>query len=172
MTRQSESATDFFIRNAVIDESSVIASVLLQAFIEYKPLYSPGGFSATTPTSDQIRARWIEGPVWVAVQNENLLGTAAAVSKGGGLYIRSMAVLPFVRGYGIAGQLLREIENYAFISRHKYLFLSTTPFLKSAIRLYERFGFKLCDKGKDDLFGTPLFMMVKQLELGETESGD
>lgn len=163
MKNQSDSAIDVLIRNAVVDESSAIASILRQAFIEYKPLYTPDGFAATTPTSDQIRERWGEGPVWVAIQNGSIVGTVAAVPKNSGLYVRSMAVLPSARGYGIAGQLLKEIESYAINHHHGCLFLSTTPFLNEAIRLYQRFGFKHSDEDIHDLFGTPLFTMVKPL---------
>lgn len=163
MTSQPESAQAVLIRNAVMDESAAIVSVLRQAFIEYEPLYTPGGFSATTPTSDQIRERWDEGPVWVAVQNENIIGTVAVVPKSAGLYIRSMAVLPSARGQGIAGRLLKEVELFAFKHSHMNLFLSTTPFLKEAIRLYENFGFERNEEGVHDLFGTPLFTMVKPL---------
>jgi len=140
-----------------------IASILRQAFIEYEHLYTPSAFAATTPTSAQIQERWNEGPVWVAVQNENEVGTAAAVAKRNGLYIRSMAVLPFARGQGIAVQLLKVVESFAVSGDHKSLFLSTTPFLTSAIRLYECFGFQRSNEGPQDLFGTPLFTMIKQL---------
>ena len=160
---QTGSTIDALIRYAVIDESPIIASVLRQAFIEYEPYYTPDGFAATTPTSDQIRERWNEGPVWVAMQNNNIAGTVAAVPKGSGLYVRSMGVLPAARGQGIAGKLLREIESFAVSHHHTRLFLSTTPFLDEAIRLYERFGFQRSDEGKQDLFGTPLFTMVKFL---------
>lgn len=172
MTSQSQSAIDVLIRNALMDECSAIASVLRQAFIEYEPYYTPAGFAATTPSSDQTRERWSEGPVWVAVQNGNIVGTVAVVPKSSGLYIRSMAVHPIARGQGIAGQLLNEIERFAVDHHHKRLFLSTMPFLKDAIRLYEKFGFQRSDEGKHDLFGTPLFTMVKRLGFVETESGD
>src|SRR5260370_227302 len=43
------------------------------------------------------------------------------------------------------------------------MYLSTTPFLDRAIRLYERFGFQRSDEGPLDLFGTPLFTMTKRL---------
>ncbi len=43
------------------------------------------------------------------------------------------------------------------------LFLSTTPFLTHAIRLYEHAGFQRNAEGSPDLFGTPLFTMVKPL---------
>jgi ribosomal protein S18 acetylase RimI-like enzyme len=152
------------IRRARIDESPTIASILHHAFAEYEPLYTPAAFTATTPTSDQIQKRWKEGPVWVAVQNVNFVGTVAAVPKHEGLYIRSMAVLPRTRGQGIAEQLLRVTESYAVAAQHRLLFLSTTPFLTSAIRLYERFGFRASDEGPHDLFGTSLFTMVKPLQ--------
>lgn len=155
----------FIIRQATIDESPAIASILQQAFVEYEPLYTPAAFAATTPTSDQIQKRWNEGPVWVAVQTAHLVGTVAAVPKREALYIRSMAVLPHIRGQGIAEQLLRVIESYVVAEQYGSLFLSTTPFLASAIRLYERYGFRQSDEGPHDLFGTPLFTMVKRLQL-------
>jgi hypothetical protein len=43
------------------------------------------------------------------------------------------------------------------------LLLSTTPFLASAIRLYEQYGFVKSDRGPQNLFGTPLFAMEKPL---------
>jgi len=164
MTGELESASGVLVRKAVIDETVAIASILRQAFMEFEPLYTSSAFAATTPTSNQIQARWDEGPVWVAVRSDNLVGTVAAVSNIAGLYIRSMAVLPNSRGQGIALQLLRQIESFAISTHQKRLFLSTTPFLKSAICLYERFGFQRNDEGPHDLFGTPLFTMVKHLE--------
>jgi GNAT superfamily N-acetyltransferase len=162
MSRQGI-APGFLIRKSHIEEAAVIASVLRQAFLEYEPLYTPAAFAATTPASDQIRQRWEEGPVWVAVTNSDLPGTVAATPKRNGLYIRSMAVLPLWRGQGIAYQLLKVIENYAVADHHDRLFLSTTPFLDSAIRLYKRFGFQRSIEGPNDLFGTPLFTMEKRL---------
>jgi GNAT superfamily N-acetyltransferase len=152
------------IQRAMLKDAESIAAVLHASFVEFESLYTPDGFAATTPTSDQIRERWNEGPVWVAVQHGSIVGSVAAVAKSSGLYVRSMAVLPVARGQGIAGQLLKEIESFAINHHYGQLFLSTTPFLDDAIRLYERFGFQRDDEGAHDLFGTPLFTMVKQLE--------
>ena len=66
MKSQSRFATDVLIRRAVMPEASSIGSVLRQAFEEYESFYTPDAFAATTPTSEQIRERWSEGPVWVA----------------------------------------------------------------------------------------------------------
>ena len=163
MASQSESSNELMIRYAVIDESPVVASVLREAFIAYESLYTPDGFAATALTADEIRQRWNEGPVWVAVQNEEIVGTVSSISKGSGLYIRSMAVLPSAQGKGIARKLLDEIEHFAINHHYDHLILNTTHFLKEAIHLYEQYGFQRIDEGKSDAFGRVLFTMVKQL---------
>jgi putative acetyltransferase len=165
MILQSKSDLHVHIRKADIEAASVIASLLRQAFTEYESLYTRAAFAATTPTASQIEARWHEGPVWVTIQNDNIIGTVAAVPKSSGLYIRSMAVLPAARGQGIAGKLLKEIENFAIDHDYKRLFLSTTPFLHRAIRLYDQFGFLRTSAGPHELHGTTLFTMEKSLHL-------
>src|SRR5215217_2163262 len=98
------------IRPATPSDAQVIAAVLHDAFVEFEPIYTPGGFAATTPTAEQIEARWHEGPVWIVLQKSVIVGTVSAVPKGDSLYVRSMAVLPEARGHHIGERLLDEIE--------------------------------------------------------------
>jgi ribosomal protein S18 acetylase RimI-like enzyme len=146
------------------DETS-IASLLHEAFLAYRPSYTPEGFSATTPSSDTIRARFDEGPVWVAVDGAAIVGTVSALPQGEAIYIRSLAVLPTARGQGVGRALLRTVEEYASEHGFARLTLSTTPFLSSAIRLYEGFSYHRSEEGPQDLFGTPLFSMAKVLKI-------
>jgi len=106
-----------------------------------------------------------EGPVWVATSESAVIGSVAAILKDGeSACIRGMAVLPSARGSRIgAAALLQHVETWAAGSGCMRLFLSTTPFLSSAIRLYERAGFTWTDEGPLDLFGTPLFVMKKNI---------
>lgn len=152
------------IRRARADEVAAIAAVLREAFLEYESSYTPTGFAATTPTSEQLLSRWHEGPVWVALRAGVIVGTIAAVSRGEALYVRSMAVLPAARGQRIGELLLGEVERFAVAQVYERLFLSTTPFLVRAIRLYKSWGFQHCGDGLQDLFGVPLFTMVKTLK--------
>jgi GNAT superfamily N-acetyltransferase len=138
--------------------------VLHEAFIEYRDSYTPEAFAATTPAGGEVLSRMKEGPVWVATLGGAAVGTVAAVARGEELYIRGMAVLPEGRGRGIGELLLREVEDYASTQGYGRLTLSTTPFLRRAIRLYERFGFRRVGAGPRDLMGTPLFTMVKSLK--------
>jgi GNAT superfamily N-acetyltransferase len=154
------------IRLADRRDAPAIASLLFESFIEYEPLYTPEGFAATAITSEQIVARMREGPVWVAVRDEEIVGTVSVVAKAGSLYIRGMAVLPAARGERIGALLLTHIEEFARTEGFSRLFLSTTPFLDRAIRLYERFGFRRTAEGPHELFGTPLFTMEKPSAFG------
>jgi len=70
------------------------------------------------------------------------VGTVSAVVKGESVYVRGMAVLPAARGTGAGSELLKQVEEWADGKGCTRLFLSTTPFLAAAIRLYEKAGFR------------------------------
>jgi putative acetyltransferase len=159
----SDSPSRIRIYRATPADASAVASVLYDSFVEYRPLYTGGGFTATTPSAGTIEQRFNEGPVWVAVIGEEIVGTVAAVPMEKGLYVRSMAVLPLARGQGIGVALLRQVEHYAREQGCSRMFLSTTPFLEGAIRLYEKYGFRRRNTGPQDLFGTPIFSMEMRL---------
>ena len=148
---------------AAPSDAPAIACVLCASFVEHRPDYTDEAFTTTTPTSEQIERRMSEGPVWLALLDGAVVGTISAVPRGEALYVRSMAVLPTARGYGIGDLLLERLESFAAARGYKRLFLSTTPFLARAIGLYERWGFRRSGDGPHDLFGTPLFTMVKDL---------
>jgi GNAT superfamily N-acetyltransferase len=156
------------IRMTVLDDASSIASLLARSFAEYESSYTPEAFAATISTPDRIRDRIGEGPVWLALRNEIVVGTLSAIARGDALYLRGMAIDPEARGDGIGRALLECAEEYAIRNGFERLFLSTTPFLKSAIRLYERYGFSRSNEKSDDLFGTPLFTMVMNLPASKT----
>lgn len=148
------------VRLATHDDASAIAATLLSAFAEYKSQYTNEGFAATTPGAGEIVQRLKEGPIWVAVLNEEIVGTVSAVIKDDNtLYVRGMAVLPTARGLQVGLLLFSEVRNYATEKNRSRLLLSTTPFLHRAIKFYERLGFVRTNEGPLDLHGTPLFSM-------------
>jgi GNAT superfamily N-acetyltransferase len=136
---------------------------LHSSFAEYESDYTPEAFAATISTPEQISERMDEGPVWIALQNGVIVATVSAVAKGEALYVRSMAVDQAARRSGCGRALLNCVEEFAIRSGFKRLILSTTPFLTSAIRLYENYGFRRSAEGPHHLFGTPLFTMFKIL---------
>jgi len=155
--------SEIHIRLAEPPDAAAIANVLYKSFAEYEPLYTQQGFAATSPGADPILDRMREGPVWLALSGVKVLGTVAAVLRGRSAYMRGMAVLPTSRGMRIGSRLLEYVENWASSQGCSRVFLSTTPYLAAAIRLYETFGFRPTDEGPHDLFGTPLFTMEKHI---------
>ena len=151
------------IRIAAPDDAAQIAATLQRSFLDYEPSYTTEAFAATVSTLAGIQERMKEGPIWVALENEMLVGTVSVVPKDEALYVRGMAVDPAARGRGTGRKLLECAEAFAIQSGCKRLFLSTTPFLTRAITLYEHYGFSRTDEGPHDLYGTPLFTMVKPL---------
>jgi ribosomal protein S18 acetylase RimI-like enzyme len=150
------------IRAAAPENADAVASLLKTAFEEFKHLYTPRGFEATTPPPDQIRKRLDEGPVWIAVQDEVIVGTVSGIAMNELFYIRGMGVDPAARKLGVGQALLQHAENYAIQNGFKAIWLSTTPFLAGAIRLYQLSGFYFTGEN-DDLFGTPLLKMIKRI---------
>lgn len=150
------------IQRATAGDAEQIARVLLAAFREFEPLYTPAGFRATTPTAAEIAERLGQGPTWIASDGEAVLGTVSALERGNEIYIRSMAVLPAARGRGIGRQLLETVQAFAQTRGARQLSLTTTPFLDGAIQLYEDSGFQRSPESLE-LHGTPLFSMVKPL---------
>jgi GNAT superfamily N-acetyltransferase len=151
------------VRRASPEDAESIASVLYKSFAEYESLYTSEGFAATVSTVESVRERLRAEPAWVAVSDGKVVGTVGATPKGEALYVRSMAVLPSARGRRVGHLLMERVEEFAASGGFKRMFLSTTPFLTRAIKLYERRGFRRSAEGPQDLRGTPLFTMVKNL---------
>jgi ribosomal protein S18 acetylase RimI-like enzyme len=161
----TQAGSEVQVRRATGKDAPGVVSVLRQAFAEYEPLYTEQGYRATTPATAEIVARMGQGPVWVAVHKDQIIGTGSVVPRPEGIYIRGMAVIPLARGLGIGHRLLDEIQRFAIAQGASRLFLSTTPFLDKAIGLYEGFGFRRSEDGPHDLFGTPLFTYEKAIPL-------
>jgi len=141
-----------------------ISDVLKKSFIEFESKYTTKAFKDTTPNREKVLERLKEGPIWIVLLNEKIVGTVSVVPRKNGLYIRGMAVIPESRGLQIGWKLLEHINRYAVKNSFNRIFLSTTPFLKRAIRLYENFGFIKSIEGPYDLYGTPIFTMHKYIK--------
>lgn len=158
-------SSDVQIRRAVAADAGSIASILFEAFSEFREEYTPEAFEVVTPGPDEIIRRLDEGPTWVAVKDGEILGTVSAVAEPEWLYIRSMAVRPTAQGFGIGYRLLDAVEEYAIENGFARLFLYTTYFSPRAIKVYEKHGFiRGRDTTADEWCGTPGLAMDKKLD--------
>jgi ribosomal protein S18 acetylase RimI-like enzyme len=138
-----------------------ITTILHDAFIEYKKLYTVKAFYSTILGITKIRERIDSGTMWVALCDGVIAGTISLIPDRKGLYIRSVAVAPTARRKGLGKTLMKHAEQEATGKGLEYLELTTTTFLFEAIKLYQSFGFEEC--GYEDLYGTPLIKMKKYL---------
>jgi len=159
------------LRRAGAADAEQIAALLREAFAQYAELYTPEAFDATTPAPAEIRRRLLEGTTWVAERSGRLIGTLSTVTRADGVYVRSTAVSPSTRRSGVGRLLLRAAEEDALTQHAARLYLSTTPFLAAAIRLYESAGFLRTAEPPHELLGTPVFTMEKVIHTREAVVG-
>lgn len=153
------------VRLAKPDDSDAIAEVLREAFGVYKNEYTPEAFEIVTPRADEISARFDEGPQWVAVNDNEIVGTVSVTVEEGDLYIRSMAVRPDAQGRGVGHKLLHAIDEYANSTDHERIFLYTTYFSAGAKELYEKHGYVwVRDTTADEWYGVPGLEMDKRIK--------
>ena len=151
------------IRRATAVDAEAVSYLLRDSFRDVERFYTRAGYAATTPDPSSVRERLKEGPTWLAEEGGFPVGTVSAVLRDLDLYIRSMAVVPTARGRRLGHALFAMTFNLAVERKARRIYLSTTPFLYAAIRLYESLGFRRTGEPPDDLFGTPLFTMAKTL---------
>ncbi len=132
---------DIEYRLARPDESEAISELLLESFGLFEAEYTPGAFEYTTPGTDVVRGRFEEGPVWVAMDGNTMIGTVSGLPEEDRFYVRSMAVRPDAQGRGIGRRLLEPLEAFARDKGFERMYLYTTHVLPDAKRLYEKNGF-------------------------------
>ena len=162
-----ETTSGLQVRRARHSEAACAALLLRTAFAEIAALYTPEALAATLANAGVLRERMETGAVWLAFVDAQPVGTLSAIPRPEGLHLRSMAVHPSARGQGVGKALLAVAEVYGRERGIQRLFLRTTPFLSSAIALYSRTGFTLCQEGERDFHGVPLFEMEKTLAAAE-----
>ena len=152
------------IRKAKEEDAPGILACLREAFEEFRSRYTSEGFLDTVLTTETLNERLEKMNVFVAVNSANgVVGTISCnvVSSAEG-HLRGMAVLPSMRGRGVAAQLLGHAERELRLRGCARVTLDTTQPLERAIRFYEKHGY--CRSGRvADFFGMPLIEYQKTL---------
>ena len=159
------------IRKAKDEDASGILACLREAFEEFRSRYTPEGFLDTVLTMETLLERLEKMSVLVAVNlAKQVVGTIACnvVSSEEG-HLRGMAVLPSMRGNGVAARLLGQGEAELRLRGCARVTLDTTEPLQRAMRFYEKHGYRRSGK-VSDFFGMPLIEYEKSLERGTAKS--
>ena len=152
------------IRKAAPSDSAGILKCLREAFEAYRRNYTAAAFIDTVLTHEALHERLRTMRLFAAVSDSGeIIGTigCCVVDPSEG-HIRGMAVLPSWQGSGVAAELLRAVESELRDRGCSYISLDTTEPLQSAMRFYEKNGFRRSGN-VTDFYGMPLFEYVKTL---------
>lgn len=83
------------------------------------------------------------GCIFLAISGEEVVGSAALINELNGVYeLAKMAVTPTFRGKGISKLLIEACLNRAKLLGAERIYLSSNSQLTTALKLYEKYGFK------------------------------
>lgn len=157
------SKIEFDIRLAEEADSPGILRCLAEAFEPYRRQYTTEAFADTVLNGDSLKARMKTMAVIVAVANGEVIGTIAGAKRDEGVgHLRGMAVMPSLRGSGVAAKLLDAIETHLRGCRCTRVTLNTTEPLLAAMKFYEKHGYSRSGR-VSDFFGMSLIGYAKQI---------
>jgi putative acetyltransferase len=114
---------------------------LNRAWLTAYDLLEPTDELHLTDPAGQILAHG--GQIFVALQDEVVVGTCAVVPHGPGAFeVAKLAVAPTARGRGIGRQLIDACLGYARQRGARQAVLVSNSRLEAALRLYEQRGFR------------------------------
>jgi ribosomal protein S18 acetylase RimI-like enzyme len=151
------------IRNAVDTENDAIHEILSEAFKPYRECYTEQAYGITICSPEEIGQRIDDSmtDVLVAVYEDQIVGTATLhLREKGKLYLSSMAVIPATQGKGVGYYLLQAVERRAKEKNCTVISLECCEFLRMAIGLYKRMGYKRTGR-KRPYYGVEVFEMQK-----------
>ena len=152
--------SDFSVRRATPADADVIVDCMREAFAPFKDQYTQGAYEDTVP--DSINDRLKTMSVFVAVYNDNIIGTIACAKHEKEGHLRGMAVGAVWRGQGVAAALLQAAEDELRKQNCRRVTLDTTEPLERAMRFYEKHGYRATGGG-EDFFGMRLREYAKDL---------
>lgn len=150
------------IRQAREEDCKAILHCLAAAFAPYRDQYTPAAYIDTVLDPSSLRSRMQSMHILVAVADGVIVGTVGASAHGEEGHLRGMAVLPQVRGAGVADRLLKTIEEWLLEQGCRRVSLDTTKPLEAAMKFYEKHGYARSGR-VSEFFGMDLIEYVKPL---------
>lgn len=140
------------IRLAVTLDDGAVAHCVCQAFINYilRIGKQPG------PMLDDYQSLIAQRVVYVACQQEEIVGVLVLLETDEGFCIETIAVLPSSQGTGIGGKLLAFAESVALNLGYISIYLSTHRLMYESQAVYAHSGYVEFDRrivnGYDRIF--------------------
>ena len=162
MAKRSVRQGPIQIRKAQFTDAEAIAGCLSASFARHRDEYTAGAYADTVLNSDGVLRRLQEMCLFVAISDEEIVGTIGCMVNGSEGHLRGMAVLPDWQGTGVALALLQSAEAELKKKGCGYITLDTTAPLMRAVQFYARNGYSASGR-VTDFFGMPLYEYRKLL---------
>ena len=153
------------IRDARASDANIIHGILADAFLPYKDKYTEEAYENTVCPPHEIAERIDDAlfDVLVAQLEDEIIGTVTLNQRSReSAYLSSMAVKPTAQGKAVGCLLLIEAERRARNRKCIFVSLECCEFLKMAIGLYRRMGYKRTGTSRP-YYGVEVFEMKKRL---------
>jgi ribosomal protein S18 acetylase RimI-like enzyme len=105
--------------------------------------------------------------VWVCEHENKMVGFLALMDRGESAQLRYFLIHPACRGLGLGRKLMALFADFLRSSGYQSAYLWTTEEQLTAIKLYQRHGFRLSEEKASTAFGKPLYEQRYDLVLSQ-----
>ncbi len=145
--------SSFVIRNAKTSDASSISTLYSKVWNEYADRFPEELLESRTPSPDETLT-WLQTDTYFVAESTNkIVGVVGCIFKHGTCYLTHMVVDIEHRQRGIGQALVEKVVEVARDSKAAKVWLNTVQFLKEAISLYKKNGFKKCAYLRNHLWG-------------------
>jgi ribosomal protein S18 acetylase RimI-like enzyme len=138
-------------RAAMLSEGEEVGRVIRAAFTPYVRALGrelpADGSSLYAEEMERFVAELECGDVYIALEDERIVGAVRTRPQEKYLYIHQIAVDPARQGTGVGSWLLQRIDEVARARGLGGLSLMTAEMAVANIRLYRRYGFEIMSRG-------------------------
>jgi N-acetylglutamate synthase-like GNAT family acetyltransferase len=131
----------FIIRRATVEDAPAVFSILQRAFIEYSKITGQSNLEALSETIEDIKKEIETKAVYIAVIDNNILGTVRLDINGNVAYLSRFAVDSNNRNSGIGKSLISVVDSYLKEMGVKKVTLHTSSKHDVLMRFYYGRGF-------------------------------
>ncbi len=131
----------FIIRRATVEDAPAVFSILQRAFIEYSRITGQSNLEALAETIEDINTEIETKAVYIAVIDNNIVGTVRLDINDNEAYLSRFAVDSNNRNSGIGKSLISVVDSYLKEMGVKKVTLHTASKHEALMRFYYGRGF-------------------------------
>ncbi|MFW9908956.1 MAG: GNAT family N-acetyltransferase [Candidatus Thorarchaeota archaeon] len=143
----------FVIRIADTKDASDISELYRSVWKDYADRFPPELLESRTPSTKGVVEWMREDTYFVTEVADGITGVVGCSFRHGTCCLTHLAIAKEQRNHGIGRALVEAVIENARLKNASKVWLDTVPFLKEAIALYKKYGFRKCGHLRKHLWG-------------------